>query len=136
MCCVSFRQHLDLTINIFHFNYLLISLCFLSVCISISCISSDPPTFTKPENETLVLSARTKVILNCTAAGNPMPVYSWHFPHKIQQTRKNKNENQPILNTTIDLPGTYNCTAYNARGSMTKYFNVVEAPSKLFFQTS
>ncbi|KAK5884812.1 hypothetical protein CesoFtcFv8_018595 [Champsocephalus esox] len=31
------------------------------------------PTFTKPENETFELSARNKIMLNCTATGNPMP---------------------------------------------------------------
>lgn len=101
-----------------------------------SCISSDPPTFTKPENETVELSSRSKIILDCTATGNPMPVYSWHFPHAIQQTTKNKNENQPILTPSIELPGTYNCMASNTQGTNTKYFTVVEASSKLLLQTS
>ncbi|XP_078125559.1 hemicentin-1 [Sander vitreus] len=85
------------------------------------------PTFTGPENETLELKASSKIILNCTATGNPMPVYSWHFPHPIQQTKKNKNENQPILAPSIQLPGTYACTASNTQGTKTKTFTVIEA---------
>ncbi|XP_044038551.1 hemicentin-2-like [Siniperca chuatsi] len=88
-----------------------------------------PPTFTEPANETLELPARGKMILNCTATGNPMPVYSWHFPHPIQQTKKNQNENQPILTQSVPLPGTYNCTVTNTQGTKTKYFIVIEAKS-------
>ncbi|KAK5913884.1 hypothetical protein CgunFtcFv8_008369 [Champsocephalus gunnari] len=84
------------------------------------------PTFTKPENETFELSARNKIMLNCTATGNPMPVYSWGFAHPIQQTKK--NDSQLILTPSIRLPGTYNCTASNTQGSSTKYFTVIEAP--------
>ncbi|XP_010775768.1 cell adhesion molecule 3-like isoform X1 [Notothenia coriiceps] len=85
------------------------------------------PTFTTPENETFELSARNKIMLNCTATGNPMPVYSWGFAHPIQQTKK--NDSQLILTPSIRLPGTYNCTASNTQGSSTKYFTVIEAPS-------
>lgn len=83
------------------------------------------PAFTKPENETLELSARSEIILNCTAEGNPTPVYSWHLPHAIQQN--NQNENQPVLTPSPQLPGTYNCTASNSQGTQTKYFTVIEA---------
>ncbi|XP_070779077.1 vascular cell adhesion protein 1 [Enoplosus armatus] len=86
-----------------------------------------PPTFTEPENETLELAARSKMILNCTATGNPMPVYSWHVPHTIQQTDRNQNEDQPILIPSFELPGTYNCTASNTQGTKTKHFTVIEA---------
>ncbi|KAF1379667.1 hypothetical protein PFLUV_G00178400 [Perca fluviatilis] len=84
------------------------------------------PTFTMPENETLELKASSKIILDCTATGNPMPVYSWHLPNTIQQTKKNKKENQPILAPSIQLPGTYTCTASNTQGTKTKIFTVVE----------
>ncbi|XP_076608323.1 hemicentin-1 [Chaetodon auriga] len=90
-----------------------------------------PPTFTEPANETLELPSRGKIILNCTATGNPMPVYSWHFPHPIQLTSKNQTTNQPILSPSIQLPGTYNCTASNAQGTKTKYFTVIEAKRNL-----
>lgn len=102
------------------------------VCIPISSVSSDPPTFAKPEQEELKLSAGSKIILNCTATGNPVPVYSWHFPHPMQLTSKNQNADQPILTPSIQLPGTYNCSASNSQGIATKYFTVVEAPSKIF----
>lgn len=86
-----------------------------------------PPTFTQPANETLELPAGGKIILNCTATGNPMPVYSWHFPHPIQLTSKDQTTNQSILTPSIQLPGTYNCTVSNAQGTNTKYFTVIEA---------
>ncbi|XP_059204640.1 vascular cell adhesion protein 1-like [Centropristis striata] len=84
------------------------------------------PAFTNPENETLELSSGSKLILNCSATGNPMPVYSWGFPHEIQQTTK-INENESILTPSIGLPGSYNCTVSNTRGTRTKYFTVIEA---------
>ncbi|XP_045888380.1 hemicentin-2-like isoform X2 [Micropterus dolomieu] len=86
-----------------------------------------PPTFTGPANETLELPDRSKMILNCTATGNPMPAYSWHVPHPIQQSKEDQNENQPILTLSIQLPGTYNCTVANIRGTKTKYFTVIKA---------
>ncbi|XP_034750323.1 hemicentin-1-like [Etheostoma cragini] len=82
------------------------------------------PTFTEPENETMHLEAGSKIILNCTATGNPMPVYSWHFPQPIQQT--NINENEPILAPSFELPGNYTCTASNTQGTRTKTFTVIE----------
>ncbi|KAK5856115.1 hypothetical protein PBY51_007734 [Eleginops maclovinus] len=87
------------------------------------------PVFAKPENETLELTAQSKIILNCTATGNPMPVYSWGFAHPMQLTEKNPNDSQPILTPSIQLPGTYNCTVSNTQGSSTKYFTVNEPPS-------
>ncbi|TNN70033.1 Intercellular adhesion molecule 2 [Liparis tanakae] len=85
-----------------------------------------PPAFTEPNNETLELSDGTKLILNCTAAGKPTPVYSWRFPHLIQRT--NQNVNQSVLAPPLQLPGTYACTASNSQGSETKYFTVTKAP--------
>ncbi|XP_029292846.1 hemicentin-2-like [Cottoperca gobio] len=85
------------------------------------------PTFTKPGNETLEISAGNETILDCTATGNPTPVYSWNFPHLIQKVKKNQNGNQLILTPPFGFPGTYNCTASNTQGSNTKYFTVIEA---------
>ncbi|XP_042360313.1 hemicentin-2-like [Plectropomus leopardus] len=85
-----------------------------------------PPTFTKPGNETMELSSGGKIILDCTATGNPMPVYKWSLAHPIQ-TKTNQNENQPILTPSIELPGNYSCTASNTQGKSTKYFTVVQA---------
>uniref|UniRef100_A0A8C3AJX6 Ig-like domain-containing protein n=1 Tax=Cyclopterus lumpus TaxID=8103 RepID=A0A8C3AJX6_CYCLU len=78
---------------------------------------------------TLELSAGIKLSLDCTAAGKPTPVYSWRSPHHIQRT--NQNENQSVLALSIQLPGTYECTASNSQGSNTKYFTVTEATSKI-----
>ncbi|XP_070703581.1 hemicentin-1 [Pempheris klunzingeri] len=86
-----------------------------------------PPAFANPEHETLELPAHGEITLNCTAAGNPMPVYSWHSPHAIQGTKGNQMKNQPIFTPSIQLPGTYNCTASNNQGTRIKYFTVIEA---------
>ncbi|XP_039973461.1 hemicentin-1-like [Xiphias gladius] len=87
-----------------------------------------PPTFNKPENETVEAPDGSKIILNCTSTGNPLPVYSWHFPESIQQMNENHNANQPILTRSFQSPGTYSCTASNTQGTSTKYFTVIEAP--------
>lgn len=118
-------------------HWILISLCFsLSVSVFISCVSSDPPVFTMPENETLKLPAGGKIILNCTAAGNPVPVYSWRSPHSVQRKNRDQNENEPILTPSFQLPGTYTCTVSNSLGNKTKYFTVMEAASKILFLKS
>lgn len=109
-----------------------ICLCFsLSFYILMSCTSSDPPTFIKPADETVEVTPQNQLILNCTATGNPMPVYSWQYLQPSQQTNNNQNENQPILAPSFYLPGTYRCTASNIQGTRTKYFNVIEAPGKI-----
>lgn len=104
-----------------------------SFLFSLSCLSSDPPVFTTPGNETLELPAGSKVVLNCTAAGNPMPVYSWQFPHPTPAMNKDQNENEPILTPSFQLLGTYTCTASNHLGYKTKHITVIEAPSKILF---
>uniref|UniRef100_A0A8C3AFK6 Ig-like domain-containing protein n=1 Tax=Cyclopterus lumpus TaxID=8103 RepID=A0A8C3AFK6_CYCLU len=87
------------------------------------------PNVPRIKSETLELSAGIKLSLDCTAAGKPTPVYSWRSPHHIQRT--NQNENQSVLALSIQLPGTYECTASNSQGSNTKYFTVTEATSKI-----
>ncbi|KAM7371811.1 hypothetical protein PAMP_009021 [Pampus punctatissimus] len=67
----------------------------------------------------VTLTAGAKISVNCTATGNPMPLYRWHLPHHMQQ-KKNPDENQPVL--TISYPGTYICTVSNTLGNGTKYF--------------
>lgn len=86
-----------------------------------------PPTFTNPENETLELTAGSKLTLNCTAAGNPVPVYSWHLPHSIQQADKDQITNDPVLTPSFALTGAYKCTVSSTQGTKTKYFNVIQA---------
>ncbi|XP_008281318.1 intercellular adhesion molecule 2 [Stegastes partitus] len=89
-----------------------------------------PPTFTKPEAETVEISASEKITLNCNAMGNPMPVYSWHFPQAVQEASKNENVNHPILTPSLQFPGNYSCEASNSQGTSRKYFTVVEATRK------
>lgn len=86
-----------------------------------------PPTFSEPADEILERPAGSKIILNCTASGNPMPVYSWQVPHPMQQTNKDQNMDQPILTVSVKHRGAYNCTASNTQGSKTKHFTVIEA---------
>ncbi|XP_069381356.1 hemicentin-1 [Paralichthys olivaceus] len=86
-----------------------------------------PPTFDKPENETLEVPAADKVILNCDASGNPAPVYSWNSPPPVQHNVQ-PNETQLILNPSLQYPGTYTCTASNTQGTTTKYFTILPAP--------
>ncbi|XP_068192420.1 vascular cell adhesion protein 1-like [Antennarius striatus] len=87
-----------------------------------------PPTFASPANETLEIPAGRKFTLNCSATGNPIPAYSWHFPNPIQLMKENRHPNESTLNPSYELPGTYSCTAANTQGSRTKYFTVVEPP--------
>ncbi|XP_060945579.1 hemicentin-1-like isoform X2 [Limanda limanda] len=88
-----------------------------------------PPTFDEPENETLEVPADDKIILNCTATGNPAPAYSWDSPPPVQQRAMNPNKIQLILTRSLQFPGNYSCTASNPQGTTTKYFTLVEAPS-------
>ncbi|KAF7666002.1 hypothetical protein LDENG_00122250 [Lucifuga dentata] len=83
-----------------------------------------PPAFIQPETETVNLSAGNKIILNCTAVGNPMPAYSWQSPNPTLQ----KMENEAVVTPSLQLPGTYTCTASNAYGSTTKLFIITETP--------
>ncbi|XP_078140645.1 hemicentin-1 [Centroberyx gerrardi] len=82
------------------------------------------PTFVRPETETLHIAGGAKIILNCTAVGNPMPVYSWQSSHPMEE----KTENQAVLAPSVLLPGTYNCSASNALGTRTKQFIIAESP--------
>lgn len=86
-----------------------------------------PPTFIKSSNETVELRSGKTLALNCTATGNPAPVYSWDFPALIQETIKKENVTEVVWTPTFLLPGEYSCTASNSHGESTKYFSVVEA---------
>lgn len=112
-------------------NWVLIALHFSLSVISISFMSSDPPTFSEPADEMRELPGGSKTILNCTATGNPVPVYKWHLPHTLQQMNKDESMNQPILTVSVKHRETYNCTVSNSQGSKTKHFTVSEAKSKI-----
>lgn len=90
------------------------------------CTSSDPPTFSQPADEVVIIEGQKQLILNCTATGNPMPVYSWQYPQPPQQATVNDKEFQPILALSLPLPGTYNCTVSNDQGNKTKHFTVIQ----------
>ncbi|KAM9784158.1 vascular cell adhesion protein 1-like isoform 2-T2 [Syngnathus typhle] len=83
-----------------------------------------PPTFSQAENETLTLSDGDQMSLNCSASGEPAPQYSWNIPHMS----KVPNGTQDIFNSSFKYAGTYECTAANSRGAVTKYFTVTQAP--------
>ncbi|TKS92109.1 Hemicentin-2 [Collichthys lucidus] len=84
------------------------------------------PIFFSPANEEVELKAGTKIELNCTARGNPMPAYGWTLPHDIQRRMKDQSTNQSILTPSFELPGTYTCTVSNSQGTKTKRFTVTE----------
>ncbi|CAJ1075305.1 intercellular adhesion molecule 1-like [Xyrichtys novacula] len=83
-----------------------------------------PPTFSDPANETLEIPIGDEMILNCTAAGNPSPKYSWQFP---QQANNQQKGDQHVFSSSFQHPGTYTCTASNSEGSSKKFFTVTEA---------
>lgn len=84
-----------------------------------------PPTFLSPEPESLDLIEGTEITLNCTATGNPTPVYSWQSSHPIQETM----EDEAVLTSSSLLPGTYTCTASNTLEKKSKQF-IVKANTK------
>ncbi|XP_039466796.1 cell adhesion molecule 3-like isoform X1 [Oreochromis aureus] len=87
-----------------------------------------PPTLTKPGNETLEMTVGENITLNCNAKGNPPPSYRWEFPKFSKEFHNKEVVIEPILTRTFELPGVYTCTAYSNQGTVTKYFNISEAP--------
>lgn len=84
-----------------------------------------PPTFLSPEPEVLDYIVGDEITLNCTAMGNPAPVYSWQSSHPIQE----RMEDEAALTSSSLLPGTYTCTASNALEKKSKQF-IVKAKTK------
>uniref|UniRef100_A0A669D379 Ig-like domain-containing protein n=1 Tax=Oreochromis niloticus TaxID=8128 RepID=A0A669D379_ORENI len=72
----------------------------------------------------------SKISLNCTARGNPVPSYHWQFPNFTQVWYRSHDVNLPILTPSSKFPGVYTCTASNSQGTVTKYFIITEAPRK------
>ncbi|KAM6957670.1 intercellular adhesion molecule 2-like [Aplochiton taeniatus] len=77
-----------------------------------------PPALLSPEPETLDVNQGDEITLNCTASGNPTPVYSWQSSHFPQ----NMEEDQAVLTSSSLLPGTYVCTASNKIDKRSKQF--------------
>ncbi|XP_054892025.1 vascular cell adhesion protein 1-like [Poeciliopsis prolifica] len=83
-----------------------------------------PPTFTEPENETLENVVGTKISLNCTATGNPTPVYKWDFADSTLKGMPKQNATGSIFTLDFRTPVVYKCVASNAAGERTKYFHL------------
>uniref|UniRef100_A0A4W5Q115 Ig-like domain-containing protein n=1 Tax=Hucho hucho TaxID=62062 RepID=A0A4W5Q115_9TELE len=77
-----------------------------------------PPTFSRPESETLDIRVGEEITLNCTATGRPTPLYSWQSSH-VQEA---------LFTPPSEVPGTYTCTASNQIGKISKTFTVNHKP--------
>uniref|UniRef100_A0A3Q1JIF5 Ig-like domain-containing protein n=1 Tax=Anabas testudineus TaxID=64144 RepID=A0A3Q1JIF5_ANATE len=86
-----------------------------------------PPVFLSPETEVLDFIAGAEITLNCTATGNPTPVYSWLSSHPVHENKR--LEDDSVLTSSTLLPGTYTCTASNTLEKKSKQF-IVKAKSK------
>lgn len=82
--------------------------------------SQVPPTFLNPEPEVLYLLPGDEITLNCTATGNPVPMYSWQSSQPIQVGL----ENEAAITSNSLLPGTYICTASNTLQKKIKKFTL------------
>ncbi|XP_056108753.1 hemicentin-1-like isoform X4 [Rhinichthys klamathensis goyatoka] len=83
-----------------------------------------PPDFRSPEEEILEISEDSEMVLDCTAEGNPPPVYIW-----TSSNLQEKADNQPVLTAASLGPGVYTCTASNILGKRSKQF-VIKHKSK------
>lgn len=92
------------------------------ICVIFSLV---PPTFLSPEPETVDLIEGSEITLNCTATGNPTPVYSWQSLPPVQE----RLEEEAVLTSSSLLPGTYTCTASNSLEKKSKQF-IVKANTK------
>uniref|UniRef100_A0A8C9Y4V7 Si:ch211-66e2.5 n=1 Tax=Sander lucioperca TaxID=283035 RepID=A0A8C9Y4V7_SANLU len=93
-----------------------------------------PPTVTsEPLNASVYCKSRkvldlivgADITLNCTATGNPTPVYSWQSSNPIQE----RMEDEAALTSPSLLPGTYTCSASNTLEKKSKQF-IVKAKTK------
>lgn len=69
--------------------------------------------------------------LNCTATGNPPPVYTWKFPYDVQKKTEEKHMNEAVVTPSYQAEGTYVCTASNSQGKVVKTFIATQTPGKL-----
>ncbi|KAK5856114.1 hypothetical protein PBY51_007733 [Eleginops maclovinus] len=84
-----------------------------------------PPTFLDPVPVVLDLTVGGEMTLNCTATGNPTPVYSWQSSNPIPEG----TGDEAALTSSSLLPGTYTCTASNTLEKKSKEF-IVKAKTK------
>ncbi|KAL4593436.1 intercellular adhesion molecule 3-like [Arapaima gigas] len=81
------------------------------------------PFFLNNTSEVIEVNEGDKVTLNCTARGNPPPVYTW----STSLSQKNL-ENQSVIISSTLLSGNYTCTASNQIGTMRKLFTIQHKP--------
>ncbi|XP_069571703.1 hemicentin-2 [Brachyistius frenatus] len=81
-----------------------------------------PPTFLSPEIEVMDFIEGAEMTLNCTATGNPIPVYSWQTSSPMPE----RMEDEAVVTSSSLHPGTYTCTASNMLEKKSKQFIVKE----------
>uniref|UniRef100_A0A8C9TS95 Intercellular adhesion molecule 1-like n=1 Tax=Scleropages formosus TaxID=113540 RepID=A0A8C9TS95_SCLFO len=81
------------------------------------------PSLISSSSEVMEVRKGEKVTLNCTAQGNPPPVYSWNTSH-LQKMDWNKS----VFTFSFLAPGTYICTADNYLGLKRKQFTIQHKP--------
>ncbi|KAL7845137.1 hypothetical protein AOLI_G00233290 [Acnodon oligacanthus] len=94
---------------------------FDSVTVTVNVV--DKPTIIQPSSGTISVTKGDKLVLNCSAHGNPSPQYSWSSPGNKNLTTSSIF----ISSVQSEDQGQYICTAYNDEGSdsVTVMVNVV-----------
>ncbi|XP_030645598.1 hemicentin-1-like [Chanos chanos] len=82
-----------------------------------------PPSFLNPEDEVLELTEGEEISLNCTAVGNPPPLYTWSSSDLTRKVIE-----QPVLTSSSLSTGNYICTASNLLGKRSKQFIIKAIP--------
>ncbi|XP_018610240.1 intercellular adhesion molecule 5-like [Scleropages formosus] len=78
------------------------------------------PYFLSPNAEIIEVNKGDEVTLNCTAQGNPPPVYSWNISH----SREKESDDQAVFISSSLSPGIYTCTSTNRLGMKNKQFTI------------
>ncbi|XP_026883101.2 hemicentin-1 isoform X1 [Electrophorus electricus] len=81
-----------------------------------------PPDLLSPEQEVIELGDGEVITLNCTAVGNPPPLYRWSTPTLLES-----DESHPLL--SAPSLGIYTCMASNILGKSSKQF-IIKPRSK------
>ncbi|MFT7798972.1 hypothetical protein Z043-110909 [Arapaima gigas] len=78
------------------------------------------PFLLGPSLEVIEVNKGEEVTLNCTAQGNPPPVYSWN----TSRSQEKEPEDQAVFISSSLSPGTYSCSASNRLGMKSKRFTI------------
>ncbi|XP_030645595.1 hemicentin-1-like [Chanos chanos] len=82
-----------------------------------------PPSIVSlPSDKGVIELGDAGITLNCTAIGNPAPVYSWN------STLLQEKTDQPTITSASLRPGNYTCSASNKLGRVWKHFSVKAKP--------